>query len=341
MTTENSSPNFKTPLDQIFFRSSQIGLLAGGLIRNGLTAKQREEMDFLEATKISIVGLTANQQKELDNWNKKIDDGGTLTPSQMEKRDEFKSRLKRPKGLTPTQEARLQSLKESNARPPELSQGAKTYVKEVWLENEKGFKEEVTDKKLRKGLQAEEDAINLISYVDNIMYIKNDKRVHKGNLTGECDVVTEFKGVPTEEDGKTEDVKIVDDTKCSWNPRTFMNAELTTGYEWQGRAYLYLYDADIFRLRHCLVDCPPDVLMDEYKSYCFQHNIIDDSMEKYFPLIDQFYRNFLYEDSESYNKAERVKTFTFARDIELEQIMLKSIEMALEFYKTITLNMKE
>ncbi len=173
---QNSNANFKTPIEDIFFRSSKIGLLAGGLIRHGLTEKQREEMDKLEAITKEVVGLSDKQQADLDAWNKKIEDGGTLTPKQMENRDEYKARLKRRKTLTPTQSAKLQELKERNARPPELSQGAKTYVKEVWLKYEKGFEEEVTDKKLRKGLQAEEDAINLISFVDGVMYAKNEKR---------------------------------------------------------------------------------------------------------------------------------------------------------------------
>jgi len=324
--------NFKTPIEKIFFRSSKIGLLAGGLVRHGLTEKQREEMDGLLLAKITPIGLTEKQLLELEGWDKKIEEGGNLTPAQMEKRDDYKAKLVTPKGLTATQEARLQDLQDRNSRPPELSEGAKTYIKEVWLENEKGFKEEVTDKKLRKGLQAEEDAINLISFVDNVMYLKNEKRAFLNHLTGECDVLHHNKDI---------DAKIIDDTKCSWNPRTFMSSGLTTLYEWQGRAYLHLYDADIFRLRHCLVDCPPDVLQEEFKKFCFANNIIDDSLPKYKPLIDQFNRNFLYEDSGLYTKEERVKTFMFARDYELESVMLKAIELGVEYYQTITLNMIE
>jgi hypothetical protein len=333
--------NFKTPIEEIFFRSSKIGLLAGGLIRHGLTEKQREEMEALELAKRTPIGLTEKQQAELDDWNAKVKDGKTLTPSQMQKRDDYKNRLKQPKGLTPTQNARLWDLKERNARPPELSQGAKTYIKEVWLENEKGFKEEVTDKKLRKGLQAEEDAINLISFVDGIMYVKNEKREYKNHITGEADVITEFKDMEVEGSEKTVDALVIDDTKCSWNPRTFMQASLTTGYEWQGRAYLYLYNADIFRLRHCLVDCPPDVFADEYKRFCFQHGIIDDTLPEYQEAIEQFKRNYLYEDSDLYTKEERVKTFSFVRDYELEEVLLTSVKLGVEYYKTITLNMIE
>lgn len=336
-----TNQNFKTPVEEIFFRSSRIGLLAGGLIRHGLTEKQREEMNALELAKKTPIGLTEKQQEELEGWNKKIEEGGSLTPSQMEKRDEYKRRLKQPKGLTPKQEETLQTLKERNARPPELSQGAKTYIKEVWLENEKGFKEEVTDKKLRKGLEAEEDAINLISFVDGVMYVKNEKRIKKNHITGEADVVTLFKNLEVEGSEEKIEALVVDDTKCSWNPRTFMSANLTTGYEWQGRAYLYLYDAEVFRLRHCLVDCPPDVYEDEYRKFCWQHGIIDDSLPEYQEAIEQFKRNYLYEDSGLYTKEERVKTFMFERDYELEEVLLTSVKLGVEYYKTITLNMIE
>lgn len=330
--------SFKTKVENILFRCSKIGLLAGGLIRHGLTDKQRDRMEELESITKELIGLSEKQQTDLDSWNTKVENGGTLSPTQMKKRDDYKNRLVTFNSLTPSQEKELQTLKEKNSRPPELSQGAKTYIKSVWLENEKGFREEVTDKKLRKGNQAEEDAITLISFVDRVMYVKNEERATKGHLTGECDVNTLFKDMELENGSKI-DTRVIDDTKCSWNPRTFMNASLTVEYEWQLRAYMYLYNADVARLRHCLVDCPPDVLQEEYKRYCFQHNIIDDALPEYKELIDQFNRNYLYDNTGYYTQEERVKTFSITRDYDLEEILLKSIEKGVEYYNTITLNM--
>ena len=327
--------NFKTPIEDIFFRSSKVGLLAGGLIRHGLTERQREEMENLELIKITPIGLTENQLSDLNKWNDKIDSGGNLTPAQMEKRDEYKRRLIEPKELTPTQQQRLEYLRETNSLLPELSDGAKTYVKEVWLQYEKGFIEDIDSKFLAKGLQAEEDGINLISYVDGIYYNNNnDKenkgRVYKDHLTGSCDV---------EHFNTDTGLKEIHDIKCAWNPRTFMQMKLITGYEWQGRAYMYLFDADIFKLRACLVDCPPDVYNDEFKRFCFRHGIIDDSLEEYKELIEQFNRNYLYENTGLYTKEERVKTFTIERDYELEETLKLSVKLAVEYYQTITLNM--
>jgi len=347
--------NFKTPIEQILFRSSKIGLLAGGLIRHELTENQKKEIEELQTKKESIVGLSAAQQKKLDGYNKKVSEGKELTQAQREERQEFRSRLTRKKGLTPNQESRLQELLEKESKEPELSVGAKNYLKDVWLWFEKGFKEEVTSKQIRKGRNAEEDGINLISFVDGVMYSNNNLqpnngRVTKGHLTGAADVVTYFKII---------EKKIVDDIKASWNPKTFMNTNCSTLEEWQGRAYMYLYDADIFRLRRVLVDCPPDVLEDEYHKFRLfnrltEKHIIDNdllemlkqgSVSEDYPeeqkLVEQFYRNFLYEHSGRYTKEERVKTFAFERDEHLEKVLLKSIELGIEYYKTITLNMIE
>lgn len=328
----NQMKNFKTPIEDIFFRSSKIGLLAGGLIRHGLTEIQRQDMERLELAKITPIGLTEGQASNLKEWDAKIEEGNILTPAQMQKRDDFRNRLTKCKPLTPNQESKLQELKERNSRPPELSDGAKTYIKEVWLENEKGFVEEISSKYLSKGLQAEEDALNLISFVDGKMYVKNELTVKKGHLSGTCDVKHVNKDIQA---------VIIDDTKCSWNPRTFMSSKLTTAYEWQGRAYLHLYSAEIFRLRFCLVDCPPDVYRDELKKFCWDNKIMDETLTEYKELINQFETNFLYENSGRYTQAERVKTFMFERDYELEEVLLKSIELAVEYYQTIKLNMIE
>ena len=58
----------------------------------------------------------------------------------------------------------------------------------------------------------------------------------------------------------------------------------------------------------------------KYKRFCFANNIVDDALEEYKELIQQFERNFLYEHSGSYTQEERVKTFAIQRDEELEAV---------------------
>lgn len=318
--------NHTTPIEQVTFRASQIGKLAQGVSKVGLTESQEMQLASLEERMTTPIGLTDKQQSYLDSWDAKIKDGSTLTSGQMEKRDDYKSRLITMKGLTDPMQLTYNNLIETRDAPPQLSEGGKSYVKEVWLWHEKGFRQQINTKYLKKGIQAEQDAINLISYVDGRMYNKNTKRIVKGNFTGECDV---------------DEKDAVHDTKCVWNPMLFMNAKLDSLYEWQGRGYMYLYNRPTFKLRYCLVDCPPEVFQDEFRAFCWNHGILDPDREEYKPLIDQFEANMLYENSGRYSREERVKTYEIERCKEKEEMMIESIHLGLEYYPTITLNMKK
>jgi hypothetical protein len=253
--------------------------------------------------------LTENQAKELEDFDKRIRENG--------------------KPLTDKQKEYYQKLKDKRDAPPELSDTAKSFIESTWLTNEKGFYEELNNKEVMKGLFCEEDALQLVSDVENYFYKKNKNRITKGHVTGECDVDVTI-------DGK----RIIKDTKASWSPKTFMGGDLSTLYEWQGRAYMYLYDADEFQLHYCLVDCPPNLYEAEHWKIRNRYNVIDPDAEEVKPLFDQLKRNLIFSDNPAYTKEERVKTFIVTRDLEKEKQLLEKIPMAVEYYKSIKLNQK-
>ncbi len=219
---------------------------------------------------------------------------------------------------------------------PELSDTAKAFVRKVWLQIKKGVYLDIKSKYLDKGLYAEEDAITLLTEVEGVFYVKNEERRTNSDHTGECDIYKEFP-----------DKKIVIDTKCSWSPETFMNATDDTGYEWQGRIYMELWDADEFHLKYCLVDAPPHLVQKEkdnakWKYYSGDMNpeeldFFEKAME---PIYDQIERNMVYSNNPNFTKEERVKTFVFYRDREKMKLMAERVKMAREYYQTITLNGK-
>lgn len=220
--------------------------------------------------------------------------------------------------------------------PPELSDTAKAFVRKVWLHIKKGVYIDIKSKYLDKGLYAEEDAITLISDVDGVFYVKNDERRSNANHTGECDVYKEFP-----------DKKIIIDTKCSWDPETFMNAKPDVNYEWQGDIYMELWDADEFHLKYCLVDAPPHLVQrekDNAKWKYYSGDMTDAELDKFEkamePIYDQIDRNMVYSNNPLFTKEERVKTFVFYRDREKMKLMAEKVKMAREYYKTITLNGK-
>jgi hypothetical protein len=218
--------------------------------------------------------------------------------------------------------------------PPELSDTAKAFVRKVWLKNEKGIVKDIKSKYLDKGTFNEEDAITLISDVDGIMYSKNDERKENKDHSGECDVVKEVGGK-----------RIVHDVKCSWDAETFMTSKPSLDYEWQGRIYMELWDADEFQLRYCLVDCPDHLLQKEkefaWRKYYSNTMTTEEEAEletMMEPIYAQIERNLVYSVGDRFTKEERVKTFIFQRDKEKMKLMSEKVKMARDYYKTITLN---
>lgn len=251
--------------------------------------------------------ITDKQLRSLKTYNAKIREGIKLSPSNLET---------------------YQALKDKKNTPFQLSQTAKSYIKEQWLANEKGYYFFKKNKYLEKGLYSEEDCISLIAKVDgNRFYKKNTNRVIKGNISGECDLINKINGV-----------KVIQDTKSTWSPYTFMNAKMDLNNEWQGRCYMYLYDADEFWIRHCLVDCPDHIYRGEIYKLQLDFGITDPDLKEHKRLFDRLHTSLIYSDNKAYTLKERVKTTIIYRDDDIFQELLDRIPYALEYYKKLTLN---
>lgn len=99
-----------------------------------------------------------------------------------------------------------------------------------------------------KGTRCEDQSIDLYNEVHDEFYVKNIERVTIGNLTGECDLLDKVKS-------------LVIDIKTAYSKATYpLVLKLSTLYEWQLRAYMYLYNVDHAELAYCLVSTPPDLV---------------------------------------------------------------------------------
>lgn len=256
--------------------------------------------------------------------------GTVITENQLATLNDFEDRIRNNgKPLTEKQAELYYELKAKRDAPPQLSDTAKRYIEKMWLFNKKGYYQELKNKQVMKGLLNENDGLELVSEVEGEFYLKNKDRVTIGNITGECDV-------NVVKNGK----RIIKDIKSSWNPETFMAGDFNTIYEWQGRAYMHLYDADEFHLHYTLTDCPPHIFEDEVWKLKNRYGIIDIEEESVKPLFDQLRRNLIFSDNPAYTKEERVKTFTITRDLEKEKALLAKIPLAIEYYNKIKLNQK-
>lgn len=209
----------------------------------------------------------------------------------------------------------------------ELSKGGKTYVEEIWLNDHFGYREVVQSKYMTNGNLSEAVAIDVLSELDKDFYFKNTTRINLGFLTGECDIDTGNKII---------------DIKCSWSIKTFFSAELTKDYEWQGRAYMYLFDREKFELAYVLLDADERTVLSEQQKVYWNYKRIDEDFEdneelynRYMQDTEQIKTNLVLSDKLPLQ--DRVKWFTIHRDMDKEQMMLKQIYKASEYYKTIKL----
>jgi len=125
-----------------------------------------------------------------------------------------------------------------------LSVGAKTAIIKQAKEFIYGYDEIITSKYMTKGLEVEDQSIELLNSVLFKNFVKNTERKTNDWITGECDIVGDNK---------------IHDIKSSWSLSTFpvlsYQGEDKT-YEWQGRAYMMLWDMDEFEIDYCLVSTP-------------------------------------------------------------------------------------
>lgn len=129
-----------------------------------------------------------------------------------------------------------------------LSVGAKTAVMKLAKELVYGYDEQISSKYMEKGILVEDQAIALYNEVFFTNHQKNIARMSNLWITGECDIFTPEKII---------------DIKSSWSLATFpvtAEAGKDKGYEWQGRAYMWLWDVDQFEIAYCLVNTPDELI---------------------------------------------------------------------------------
>lgn len=132
-----------------------------------------------------------------------------------------------------------------------LSKTAKSHLIEVYARELWGYEKDIVTKQMRKGTNAEEHGITLLSSLDKKLYYKNDERKENSFICGHADIVT--------------DDEIID-IKLSWDAFTFLPKlieDIDKSYYCQLQGYLWLWNKEIGRICYCLVDTPDNIIEGE------------------------------------------------------------------------------
>lgn len=153
------------------------------------------------------------------------------------------------KKRTDEEKVRLEALKLRT-----LSEGAKTYVRDLVRQEIWGVDFDSSSKYTEKGIAVEGQALELINRVRGLDLSKNTERRSDDLLTGEADTIDTLN-----QEGW--------DVKSSWSLQTFPVFEKDCYdplYEYQMRGYMRLWDMDRWHVAYAMVDTP-DALLGRYE----------------------------------------------------------------------------
>ena len=201
---------------------------------------------------------------------------------------------------------------------PELSKGAKTYIKELWLEDNYGIRQEINSCYIDKGNQVEDLSIELAETMLELgrMY-KNDEYFENDYIKGTPDVVT--------------DTHIID-VKSSWSAATFPFFDETLSnknYEWQLKAYMWMSNIHKAFLSYCLVPTPELLIQDEMRKVSWNRGEAGDVSQEVEDEVRAFH------NLEAIPIINRIKSFEVTLNSDDIVKMKEKVTLAREYYNTL------
>jgi hypothetical protein len=139
----------------------------------------------------------------------------------------------------------------SRSKSKLLSETAKSEIRKIAKQDFYGYSysSDIRTKPMIKGTDWEHEGIKLLNDVRfTNKYVKNNLRVENDYMSGCCDIITD---------------DLIIDIKSSWSLETFPatpSEGQNSDYEWQGRAYMWLYDRPSFELVYTMHTTHDDLL---------------------------------------------------------------------------------
>lgn len=248
-----------------------------------------------------------------------------LTLNQLEQKQEEKRYA--GKDITEKQQETLDDLRAKRDKKPELSKTAKSFLEQWFIENMFNRRKEFTNKYLEKGIEVEDDAIELYSKITNRGFIKKNEENFKNEwVTGTPDIIMD----------------IITDIKSSWDIFTFplfdgteedgeTIVSVNSGYWCQLQGYMWLKDKPAAELAYVLVDTPDELILKEANRTKWNAVgvLSDEDQEKLHMLIE---KNWTFQDIP---EELRVKVYKVERDDKFIESIPKRVQMCREYLEVL------
>lgn len=204
----------------------------------------------------------------------------------------------------------------------ELSEGAKTHLIDVFVQNKYGRQTDISNKYISKGLQVEEDSITLYSRVKKKFFRKNELHLSNEFIKGTPDLYTGLEITAADE---------IIDIKSSWDIYTFFRVhtkDINSLYWWQLQGYMALSGAKKATLAYCLVNTPEAMIEEEKRRLFYKMNVPTIENSDYLQACEDLEKAMTYDDIPM---PERVIEFSVERDQEAIEAGFKKVERARQY----------
>lgn len=213
----------------------------------------------------------------------------------------------------------------------ELSKTAKSHLLDVYIAEKYGRKRDIQTKQMRKGVEVEENSIDLLSRYLKKHLQKNEERIQNDFITGLPDI---FEGE------SVTNADVITDIKSSYDLWTFLGNipdKLDNLYYWQLMSYMWLTNAEQAYIAYCLVNTPDSIIEQEKYYLLKKMDVISEESPEFVKESAKITFNMTFDDIDV---AERILLFKVERDEhEIAKIQNK-VERAREYLMELESNHK-
>jgi hypothetical protein len=167
-----------------------------------------------------------------------------------------------------------------------LSKTAQRHLLEVYIAEKYGRKKDIQTKQMKKGIEVEDESIELLNNYCNKDYVKNTQRFSNEFITGLPDVVAL-------------NPNMIIDIKSSYDLWTFLGNlpdKLDNLYYWQLQSYMWLTGSEKAYIAYCLVDTPFGIIEQEKRYLLNKMDVISDESPEYIQEAAKLEFNMTFED---------------------------------------------
>jgi hypothetical protein len=204
-----------------------------------------------------------------------------------------------------------------------LSKTAQKHLIEVYIAEKYGRKRDIQTKQMKKGIEAEQDSIDLLSMYLKLPFSKNEERFKNDFITGLPDIIN----------GDT-----IIDIKSSYDLWTFLGNipdKLDNLYYWQMQSYMWLTSTRKATIAYCLVNTPESIIQQEKFYLLKKMDVISEESPEFIKEAMKVEFNMTFDDI-SIN--ERILTFNVNRSeddiLRIENKVLKARTFLQELEQT-------